>query len=72
MAQKKDCSAIKETKYVKKMKKDKNLYVIRKYVLASTAEEAIKKEKFKSVDEVWLHEGFQQEKIRLGFNVSNT
>lgn len=41
----------------------KDLYVIRKYIYASSAEEAIKKEKDCKVNDCYMHDSWMQEKI---------
>lgn len=47
-----------------------DLYVIKKYVVAESAEDAIKKEKKYPVSDVWLDEDWKIEKIKntdIGF-----
>ena len=41
----------------------KQLYIIRKYVLANSAKDAIKKERFVDVHDCWLEENTQREII---------
>jgi hypothetical protein len=48
------------------MKKQK-LYVIRKYIKATSAKDAIKKDKRTEVDDVWIDEKWQGEDIIMGF-----
>ena len=43
------------------------LYIIRKYVLAKSAQDAIKKESKQTVDDVWLDEVYKGEAIKIGF-----
>lgn len=43
------------------MKKDLKLFVVRKYVIAESALEAIKNEKKKSVDDVWLDDDWKKQ-----------
>ncbi|HRF70810.1 MAG TPA: hypothetical protein PKV66_05210 [Candidatus Pelethenecus sp.] len=48
-------------------KSKKGIYVIRKYILAGSALEAIKLDKKKPVDDVWLDE--ESKKQFIGFNI---
>jgi hypothetical protein len=47
---------------------NKKLYVIRKYVLALSASDAIRQEAKQTVDDVWLEEGYKNEAIKIGFH----
>lgn len=46
------------------------VYVIRKYITASSAQEAIKLDKKFPVDDVWLDEEFKKQRI-IGFNTND-
>jgi hypothetical protein len=37
------------------------IYIIRKYVIANSASQAIRKEKFQKVDDVWVDESTQKD-----------
>lgn len=39
------------------------LYVIKKYILAKSAKDALKKEKREEVDDIWVHEDWQKREI---------
>lgn len=44
------------------MKRQPNkLFIVRKYILASSAKEAIKKDKTTPVDDVWVDEDFKKQ-----------
>lgn len=49
----------------------KDLYVIRKFIMAKDAKDAIKKEKEQPVNDVWMDEDWKRDKINqepeLGF-----
>lgn len=48
------------------------LYVIRKYIRANSATEAIRLDRKKSVDDVWLDEEFKKQlPSAIGFNIEN-
>lgn len=51
------------------------LFVVRKYIFAKDAEEAIKKEKGQPVEDVWIDEDFKKGQGKLsnaiGFNVED-
>jgi hypothetical protein len=44
------------------MKKDKRQYIIRKYIMASSAKDAIRIEKKSEVDDVWLDQDWEKER----------
>ena len=48
------------------MKKQK-LYIIKKYIMASSAKEAIRKDKKTDVGDVWIDDKWLQEAIIEGF-----
>lgn len=43
-------------------------YIIRKYIKANSAQEALRKEKKQAADECWVDEKWTQENIIRGFN----
>jgi hypothetical protein len=48
------------------------LYIVRKYIMAESALDAIKKDKQSKVDDVWLDDDFRKAEIdkgTLGFNL---
>lgn len=45
----------------------KKLYVVRKYVLAKSASDALKIESKQNADDVYLEEGYKAEAIKIGF-----
>jgi hypothetical protein len=49
--------------------KPQKLFIVRKYVQASSAREALKKEKTQEADDVWIDEKWQQENTIRGFEV---
>jgi hypothetical protein len=49
-------------------KKQNKIYVVRKYITAPTARDAIKKEKNFEVDEVFLHDDWQRENPLVSSN----
>lgn len=51
------------------MKKNEKVFVVRKYVNASSASDAIKKEKKVPVSDVWMDEDFKKSlPSAIGFN----
>jgi hypothetical protein len=50
------------------MKKEEKMYVVRKYVKAHNAQEALKIEKNQDADECWVDEKWLGEKIVRGFD----
>lgn len=46
------------------MKSDKHLFVIRKYIMAENAHDAIKKDKTAKVDDVYIDGEWQSERIK--------
>lgn len=57
------------------MKQDKMRYVIRKYVMASSAQEAIRMDKRTPVDDCWVDEKwldkFDSKLFDVGFNIKD-
>lgn len=47
--------------------KEKKRFIIRKYVVATSALDALKKEKDQKADDCWLDETWQKEKVIRGF-----
>lgn len=50
---------------------NEKLYIVRKYIMARSAKDAILKDKKSDVDDVWLDEDFKKTEIDkgcLGFN----
>lgn len=45
---------------MKKQIKEQKLYIIRKYIRASSAQEAIKLDKIKPVDDVWVDDDWKK------------
>lgn len=43
------------------MSKPQKLYIVRKYVMASCAQDAIKREKLYKVDDVWVDEEWKRQ-----------
>lgn len=53
----------------KKKKKNKHLYCIKKYIVATSAKEAIKKDREHEVDDVWVEQrDYVDPENRLGFS----
>lgn len=49
--------------------KQKKRFIVRKYVIATSAREAIKKERTQEADDVWIDENWIREpEQKLGFN----
>lgn len=44
------------------------LFVVRKYIMAKSAQEAIKKDKAHPVDDVWISDEWHSKHIEIGFN----
>lgn len=53
------------------MLNEKKLFVVRKYIYAKSAKDAIKKDKTAPIDEIFLDEGFKNQAVAMGFNVKN-
>lgn len=49
--------------------KEQKRYIIRKYVMATSAQDAIKKEKKLQVDDIWVDQDYEQlkDKAKIGF-----
>lgn len=47
--------------------KDKKRFMVRKYIMANSALEAIKFDKISPVSDVWLDEKFEETKGPIGF-----
>jgi len=50
------------------MKKTEKRYIIRKYILASSAEEALRREKRQKAGECWVDENWMRETVVRGFS----
>jgi hypothetical protein len=48
--------------------KEEKQFIIRKYVIAKSAIEALKKEKKREADDCWVDENWQREYVVRGFN----
>lgn len=46
----------------------KKLFVIKKYILADNAQEAIKKDKTHKVDDVWMDDDFRKREVEKLFD----
>ncbi len=55
------------------MKNPQKLYVVRKYISAKSAAEAIRKDKTHPVDDVWMDEDFKNKKLAdaMGFTIES-
>jgi len=42
-------------------------YIVRKYIVAKSAQEALRKEKHQVADECWVDEKWMEEDIKAGF-----
>lgn len=53
--------------------KHKKLFVVRKYIYAKSAKDAIKLEKTKDVDDVWIDTDWQKNNLScaIGFNLED-
>lgn len=43
------------------MKKPKKLYIVRKYIMANSVQDAIRKDKKEPVDDCWLDDDFKKQ-----------
>ena len=53
------------------MKHPQKLYIVRKYISANSAAEAIKKDKTHPVDDVWIDDDFKAKRLAdvMGFQI---
>lgn len=51
------------------MNEKKKLFIIRKYIFAKNAKEAIRLDKKAPVDDVWIDENYRNQSVTMGFNI---
>jgi len=59
---------------MKKNKEKDKLFIVRKYIMAKSAKDAIRKDKLKPVDDVWVDEKWKDKQLdqlpsAIGFDV---